>query len=67
MAKQYRGKEIASGHSVYLSSCCHHPMAYRIIVDAYVCPLCQKQYEVLSVEHDHVLYQPGPHPEVKRG
>lgn len=45
--------------SGYRSPCCDVSMPYRIYSDAYVCAHCKKEYEVISVEHTHVLYDGG--------
>lgn len=42
-----------------------HFLKYYIAKDAYVCDSCDRCYEVLSVETDHVLYDGGPPREMK--
>lgn len=41
-------------------------MPYMINRDAYVCQQCKKEYDVLSVERDHVMYTGGPPVEIPK-
>ena len=50
----------------YESPCCKAKLVYAITRDAYVCRACQKEYDVLSVEHDHVMFNGGPPQEINR-
>lgn len=51
--------------SAYRSVCCpDSKLVYDIRRDAYICLACQKEYEVLSVEEDHILFDGGPPKEV---
>ena len=50
----------------YESPCCKTKLVYMINRDAYVCRECRKEYNVLSVEHDHILFNGGPPKEIKQ-
>lgn len=49
------------------SPCCYSALVYMISRDAYVCRKCGNEYETLSCEKDHILYNGGPPSEVERG
>lgn len=44
---------------------CTGELRYLINRDAYCCNGCKREFDVLNVEEDHVLYDGGPAKEVQ--